>query len=329
MDFGGGWTDVPPYSEREGGVVCAVAIARYATARLANSDAYRQRSPRSGPGVNRATSTLRKGGAAERAESSLVRAALARVDLHAAPHVQLRSDFPIGAGLGGSSAASAALLGALDRCRGVAVDRRTIAERGREIEVEDLGVPGGRQDHYCAAYGGALGLRIGLNVDVTRIPLSAGLRAEIERRCMLVYTGESRISGDTITGVLEAYLRGDAGVTFALARMRELAVQMIAALERADVDALASLVDEHWAHQRALHPAIPTPRIDAIVERARAAGATGAKAMGASGGGCVLAIARSGAEDAVRRAVGTMGELIPFTLDEEGLAECDWNAETP
>ncbi|MDE3172812.1 MAG: hypothetical protein KGN74_07045, partial [Gemmatimonadota bacterium] len=34
IDFGGGWTDVPPYAQMEGGVVCSVAIARYATAAL-------------------------------------------------------------------------------------------------------------------------------------------------------------------------------------------------------------------------------------------------------------------------------------------------------
>ena len=32
IDFGGGWTDVPPYPEEEGGCVCNVAITRYATA---------------------------------------------------------------------------------------------------------------------------------------------------------------------------------------------------------------------------------------------------------------------------------------------------------
>src|SRR4249919_3143589 len=31
IDFGGGWTDVPPYSDEMGGFVCNVAIARYAT----------------------------------------------------------------------------------------------------------------------------------------------------------------------------------------------------------------------------------------------------------------------------------------------------------
>ncbi|MDE3054635.1 MAG: GHMP kinase, partial [Gemmatimonadota bacterium] len=203
-----------------------------------------------------------------------------------------------------------------------------IAERGRAIEVEDLGVAGGRQDHYAATHGGLLGLTFGESVTVRRLPLPASLRAELERRCVLVYTGESRISGDTITGVLEGYRRGEKRVTFALARLRELAEQMVAALERADVDALAGLVGEHWTHQRTLHPAIPTPRIDAIVAGTRRAGALGAKATGASGGGCVVAIARSGREDEVRRAAGALGELLPFTLDEDGLTPCDWSGET-
>ncbi len=308
IDFGGGWTDVPPYAEREGGVVCAVAIARYAVAEL-----------RDGPG--------RAG--PDPADAQLVDAALRRSALAASPRVRLRSDFPLGGGLGGSSAASAALLGALDRWRGVPLDRAAIAERGRSIEVEDLGVAGGRQDHYCATHGGLLGLTFGASVGVERLPLPAALRQAIERRCVLVYTGESRVSGATITAVLEGYRRGEKRVTFALARLRDLAREMIAALGRGDVDALGELVDEHWTHQRALHPAIPTARIDAIVGRAREAGAMGAKATGASGGGCVVAVARRGAEDMVRHAVAELGEIVPFTLDEEGLTACDWNAATP
>jgi D-glycero-alpha-D-manno-heptose-7-phosphate kinase len=314
VDFGGGWTDVPPYSEIEGGAVCAGAIARYATAEL--SDA-------AGP-IPRGVEP------APEPEAPLIRAALARAAIDDTQvRVRLHSDFPIGAGLGGSSAASAALLGALDQWRGIPIDRAAIAERGRRIEVEDLGIPGGRQDHYCATHGGLLGLSFGATVGVRRIPLPPPLRASLERRCVLVYTGESRISGDTITGVLEGYRRRDRRVTFALARMRELAQQMIAALERADVDDLGSLVAEHWIHQRALHPAIATPVIDAIIERAGRAGALGAKATGASGGGCVVAVARRGVEAEVRRAVGALGELIPFTLDETGLTACDWNVETP
>ena len=31
IDFGGGWTDVPPYDEEQGGCVCNLAITRHAT----------------------------------------------------------------------------------------------------------------------------------------------------------------------------------------------------------------------------------------------------------------------------------------------------------
>src|ERR1043165_10228014 len=34
IDFGGGWTDVPPYDVEQGGYVCNVAISRYATVRV-------------------------------------------------------------------------------------------------------------------------------------------------------------------------------------------------------------------------------------------------------------------------------------------------------
>ncbi|HVA58213.1 MAG TPA: hypothetical protein VNF92_10015 [Gemmatimonadaceae bacterium] len=329
IDFGGGWTDVPPYAQREGGVVCAMAIARYATAELRGGGGPVPRKAGTTQGKTSAPPSPYEAKTAGGVEAPLIRAALERAGLTSRLQVRLDSDFPVGAGLGGSSAASAALLGALDRWRGVPIDRAGIAERGRTIEIEDLGVAGGRQDHYCATYGGLLGLTFGRGVEVRRLALPPTLREELERRCVLVYTGESRISGDTITGVLEGYRRGEKRVTFALARLRDLAQQMLAALARADVDALGALVDEHWTYQRSLHPSIPTARIDAIVERAHGAGATGVKATGASGGGCVVAIARHGVEDAVRRAVAELGELVPFTLDEEGLVACDWNAETP
>jgi D-glycero-alpha-D-manno-heptose-7-phosphate kinase len=108
-------------------------------------------------------------------------------------------------------------------------------------------------------------------------------------------------------------------VLFALGRMRALAENMANALARADIDALAALVGEHWAHQRSLHPAIPTPRIDAIIERARKAGALGAKALGASGGGCVLVVARRDREDDVAAAVSALGPLLPFSIAERGV----------
>ena len=305
IDFGGGWTDVPPYSEELGGCVCNVAIARYATARL----------------VARAPGDAEGNRESQGGEAALAHAALRRAGLARDVALTLTRDFPFGAGLGGSSAAGVAAVGALAAWRGEKADRAALAEESRRVEVEDLGVAGGRQDHYAASFGGALGLRFERGgVRVERIALEADTVAAIERRCAVVYTGQSRISGETITAVLDAYRRGDARTLDALAAMKGLATRMVEALGAGDVDALGRLVGEHWRWQRALHPAITTPRIDAIAEAATRAGALGVKALGASGGGCVLAIAPEGGEARVREAIGGLGEKLEFRVDLEGLS---------
>jgi D-glycero-alpha-D-manno-heptose-7-phosphate kinase len=137
-----------------------------------------------------------------------------------------------------------------------------------------------------------------------------------------VYTGQSRISSETITAVMDAYRKRDAGVLHALKQSRILAEQMADALALGNLETLGGLVREQWTHQRALHPAIPTPLIDDIIARSAEAGAIGAKALGASGGGCVLVIARHDRVSQVREAVATMGELIPFELARHGVEPC-------
>jgi D-glycero-alpha-D-manno-heptose-7-phosphate kinase len=108
----------------------------------------------------------------------------------------------------------------------------------------------------------------------------------------------------------------------ALQHMRANAEQIAVALGAGDLDRIASLVSEQWMHQRSLHAAIPTPLIDEIISKARGAGAIGAKALGASGGGCVLLIAGEGRGDDVRTVVASLGEVLPFTVAMRGVERC-------
>jgi len=303
LDFGGGWTDVPPYPEERGGFVCNVAINRRATVRV--SDSFSQDG-----------------------SLSLARAAVAHFAAANAGRlsfdvgrlgVVIESDFPVGAGLGGSSAAGVALAAALHALGGDVPDAAALAEWSRAVEVGEMGIAGGRQDHYAAAFGGALGLSFTRTTEVHRAPLSADTSLALERRCLLAYTGESRISGTTITAVLDAYKERVPRVLDALDRMAQLGRLMHVALQSGDVDGLASLVDEHWVHQRALHPAITTARIDALEGAARAAGATGLKALGASGGGCVMVFARDDDVEAVSKAIAPYAELLSWRVDEHGV----------
>jgi D-glycero-alpha-D-manno-heptose-7-phosphate kinase len=79
------------------------------------------------------------------------------------------------------------------------------------------------------------------------------------------------------------------------------------------------MLAEQWTAQRALHPTITTPTIDAIVAGAARAGALGTKALGASGGGCVAVIARAETVQTVRDIVSRHAELIPFRVARQGV----------
>jgi D-glycero-alpha-D-manno-heptose-7-phosphate kinase len=184
--------------------------------------------------------------------------------------------------------------------------------------VEELGIAGGFQDHFAAAFGGALLLGFTESVEVEEIPVDDRTREALVRRGILVYTGESRISAEQITAVRDAYTEGERRVVTALAAMKALAYQMADALRRSDIDRLGSLLGEHWTHQRALHPSITTPRIDAMATAAARAGGLGMKALGASGGGCVLVIAEEGREDELAAALEPLGTRVTFGIDDAG-----------
>jgi D-glycero-alpha-D-manno-heptose-7-phosphate kinase len=300
LDFGGGWTDVPPYTDEVGGAVCNVAITRYATATVAVGG-----------------HAIVRRGASSVGHDALITAALRRASVPGA-EASLVSDFPVGSGLGGSSAAGVALAGALAALAGEQMDRGELAALSRATEVEGLGVAGGFQDHYAAAYGGALLLTFAGCVGVEPLALAREGCDALARRGVLLYTGESRISGATVTAVLDAYRARTPRVCDALARMKVLAYEMADALRRADVDALGALVGEHWVHQRALHPSITTERIDTIMDTARRAGALGGKALGASGGGCVLVFAAEGREEELAQALAPLGERLEWAVDSCG-----------
>ena len=297
IDLGGGWTDVPPVCVEEFGAVTSVAIARHATVTLEE----------------------REGSSTALNMEPIARAALRRAGLHTV-HATINSDFPVSAGLGGSAAAGVALQGAIAVWRGEFVEPMALIQRARIVETDDLKVAGGWQDYCAAAFGGMLAMRFGAGAPVVRqLDVPEPTRAAFERRALIVYTGESRLSSRTITGVLDAWRDGRADVRAQLGHMRDLAVQMEDALERGELGTLADLVRAHWERQRALHEDITTERIDALIAATAAVGARGYKALGASGGGCVLLLAAEEDMEAVRRTAAVHGEVMPFTIARTGV----------
>lgn len=295
VDLAGGWTDVAPYTVEVGGAVCNVAIELRAIATV--TAAHASASPPA---------------------DALMNAAWRRADMPPVL-IRLHSTIPIGSGLGGSSAAGVALAAALAAWRGVRHTPHELAELSRSTETDTLGLAGGCQDHYAAAFGGALLLRCGASITAESVPLRDATIAALEARAMIAYTGESRMSSRTITAVLDAWRAGEPQTCDALATMAALAHDMAAALRDDDIDHLGTLLTAQWSAQRALHPTITTPLIDRIVNDVANAGALGTKALGASGGGCVLVIARDDRVAAVKAALEQHASLLPMRVARTGV----------
>ena len=121
----------------------------------------------------------------------LAKAAIDRMGIDVGLDVDIESEAPPGSGLGGSSALVTAVVAAL-----ACLDERDarpaseVARLSYAIERDDLGISGGWQDQYAAAFGGFNLIEFGRDGAVVT-PVDAGPDAleELRKHLLLCYTG--------------------------------------------------------------------------------------------------------------------------------------------
>jgi D-glycero-alpha-D-manno-heptose-7-phosphate kinase len=319
LDLAGGWTDVAPFSEEVGGAVVNAAINRYSytTLRLNAGDSIHLISADYDmsltlPGQEQITYD---------GKLDLLKASINRLGPHQGIELFVRSDAPPGSGTGSSAATGIAILGVLNAVRPQPLSLHQLAELAHVIEIDELHVAGGKQDQYAAALGGVNFLEFkDPYVSASPLRLSESSINELEKRLILCYTGHARVSGNIISAVTGAYRAKNDRTVRALHRMAAVADEMRGALLRGQIDALGPLLLENWACQKDLHPSVTNADIDHLFDVALSSGATGGKALGAGGGGCILFVAIADREHEVRAALRKEGvEIMPFNLDRQGL----------
>lgn len=233
-------------------------------------------------------------------------------------HLATRAESPMGAGIAGSSAMNVAVCGALAAWTRTRLDADALLEIAQNVEAQTIGVPTGSQDYRPAYYGGVSAVELSAD-GVRRVALEVDVR-ELEARLVLAYTNASRDSGINNWEVTKRHIDGDRAVFDRFERIRDVAVAMRAALARGDWPEVGRQVAAEWENRKTLAPGVSTPAIDRLIDRARAAGATGAKVCGAGGGGCLFCVSEPEAVPAVRDALtGAGARLMPFRVDTTGL----------
>jgi D-glycero-alpha-D-manno-heptose-7-phosphate kinase len=298
LDLAGAWTDVPPFSAREGGAVVSAAIDLAVHVNVLPG----------GDGVELISEDLeiREDLEARESRLPLLAHAVRRWPVADATIV-CRSDAPPGSGLGSSGAMGVAMVAALHHARSEAVDAATIAQEAWEVETRDAGIPGGRQDQWMAALGGFRFLEFhDPEIHSAPVALDSAFAAELQDAMVLCYTGMSRVSGGTIARVMAAYERGDARVVAALRGLRELASRMRAALREGCLEEVGRILAHNWELQQQLDPAMCTAEMAELESAAARQGAIGGKAAGSGAGGCMffLAPGRRAAVEAAAQAAG-------------------------
>jgi D-glycero-alpha-D-manno-heptose-7-phosphate kinase len=229
-----------------------------------------------------------------------------------------RGESPAGAGIAGSSALTIATAGALAAFTGTPQDDDDILGIAMNVECQTIRVPTGVQDYRPALYGGIAAVELGVAA-VRRVALDVD-PAELERRIVLAYTGAPRNSGTNNWEITKRHLDGDREIFDCFERIRDTAAALRVALERADWDEAGRQIAAEWDNRKRLAPGVTTVAIDALMERAAAAGATAGKVCGAGGGGCLFCYGPPEARQAIADALdGGGARVLDYHIDTEGL----------
>lgn len=234
-------------------------------------------------------------------------------------HLVANSEAPAGAGISGSSALAIALIGGLNRLVGDRYDEDRFIGLAANIETTVIKVPAGIQDYYPALYGSAACIH--LRPDGVEREQLAVENDEIDRRFVICYTGEPRLSGINNWEVFKRHIDGNTEVFEIFERIRDAAEQMRDALLANDWSAVGEIMRAAYPNRKRLAPNITTPHMDLIVEKALANGAEGAKVCGAGGGGCIAFLCAEGRKDDVEQALAAErgAEILHWNVSPEGL----------
>lgn len=230
------------------------------------------------------------------------------------------TDVPKGSGLGTSSILSAACVKAVFEFTGIEFTEEDLYAHVLAME-QIMSTGGGWQDQVGGATPGLkyMSSMPGLKqeIKVTHVELPESARKELDERFVLIYTGQRRLARNLLRDVVGRYVGNEPDSLFALEEIQKTAALMRFELERGNVDGFAKLLDYHWELSKKVDAGSSNTLIEQIFSSIEEM-IDGRLVCGAGGGGFLQVILKKGItrEDVEKR----LNEVFMDSL--VGVADC-------
>ncbi len=326
ISYGGGGTDVSPYTEDHGGVALNVTINKYVSGSLELSPD--NRIILHSYDYNK-TICLDNGDELKyNNELDLLKAVVKHS--HKSKKglkMKLASDVPPRSGLGGSATAFVAALGLFNHLKDSnKFTPYELAEFAYKLERRELRIPGGRQDQYAASFGGLNFIEFKGDdfVRVTPLNLKRDYMLELEENTLLFRVPPRKKTDDILADQKKNLKTGKS--LSSMHRNKEIAYKMKDALYAGDFQCFGGLLHEAWETKKQFSSLISNPMIDKLYNTAIKNGALGGKITGAGGGGHMIFFCDSDKKRDVMKSLTKMGARpVSFSFNFEGLETWEVN----
>lgn len=156
---------------------------------------------------------------------------------------------PKGSGLGTSSILAAACVRALHDFLDIPYNEKVLYEKVLVME-QIMSTGGGWQDQVGGVTDGIkyITSKPGLSqkIKVDHVALDEKTKDELNSRFTLIYTGQRRLARNLLRDVVGRYIGNEPDTVYALNEIQRMAALMRFELERGNVDAFAELLSQHW-----------------------------------------------------------------------------------
>jgi len=197
------------------------------------------------------------------------------------------ADLSAKSGMGSSGAYIVALLACLNHHKGLKISPEEIAAEACRIEMDVLREPVGKQDQYISSLGSITQFHIDKfgTVSSSQLNLADDLIAELEKNCMIFYTGVQRDASSVLKSQQQTIQKDDSSML----AIQEIGIETITAIKTGNLDKFGRLMHEHWLEKKKLSKDVTINKFDliykALVESEKI---LGGKIIGAGGGGFLM-----------------------------------------